>query len=380
MSALVVIICVFGCIGIYTFLYRQLWSKKLSCELSFSEKAVTEGQSVFLYETVSNAKWLPLPFVAVKFSMSRNIYTTDTENSFVTDDYYRNDLFSVMSYMRITRKLSFICSRRGYYSIKSVDIVSSDINMVKKLALQCPTHTAITVYPKLVPIDGIDALYMKMYGEIFSRRFINPDPFEFKGIREYCPYDDFKAISFNASAKAQQLMVKVYDYTASQNICLLLNTQPYKASADNILYEYAIRMAASIATHTITDAIPTALIANGRDIATGKELSVQAGQSQSHLQTILESLARLDLQQEVASFTLNLDDIIATSSADTLYILISTYHENDLYTRFTHLLETSAKALWIIPCYADLPVTIPCDTNTICKWEVAYNEQSASLD
>ena len=54
-------------------LYRANWNKSIICDLRFSEKAATEGSALELVETFTNAKALPLPWIALKFQVSRTL-------------------------------------------------------------------------------------------------------------------------------------------------------------------------------------------------------------------------------------------------------------------------------------------------------------------
>jgi len=106
------------------YLYSQFWNKNLTLDLSFSDERAIEGEEMILFETVTNKKLLPLPILKVRFMTSKYLSFIDTTNSIVTDNYYRNDLLSIMMYQKLTRSLSFLCTHRGYYTINCLDVVS----------------------------------------------------------------------------------------------------------------------------------------------------------------------------------------------------------------------------------------------------------------
>ncbi|MDR2650231.1 MAG: DUF58 domain-containing protein, partial [Clostridiales bacterium] len=150
MAVLSVALALSFIIWLQDFIYSVYWNKKIICDLRFSESTATEGSALELIETLSNAKALPLPWISLKFQVSRNL-AFDGCNSNVSDDYYRNDMFAALSYRKITRRLAFSCARRGFYMIKSVDLVSGNIMMNRKLVTHIDTNAALTVYPKLIP-------------------------------------------------------------------------------------------------------------------------------------------------------------------------------------------------------------------------------------
>lgn len=373
MSVAVLSIVVFFVVWLQKKLYKRLWAEKVSFMLSFSEKTAFEGDMLTLTETLINAKFLPLPVLAAKFQVSRNLVFTDFDNFQVSDDYYRNDMFSILMFQKIIRKLPFECAKRGYYTIKSADLVSSSLLMNDKLARHIESDASLTVYPRLVDVDENIIPCQKIIGSVLARRLINPDPFEFKGIREYQPYDSFKSVNFKATAKANRLMVNVNDYTVSQEITLVLNLQKFGVWAGTDLFEHGIRLAASLAAYYIEEGIPLRMICNGCDIATGRSVSLGSGSGTGHLIQIYECLARVDLGLEVSPIA---DELLQDNwerEASRVVILISTYHEGDLQHVFEEIEQSGGEAYWIVPVFADMKLDM-IENEKIIRYEVSINE------
>ncbi|MDR1559189.1 MAG: DUF58 domain-containing protein [Clostridiales bacterium] len=364
-------------IWLQDFIYSAYWNRKILCDLRFSERNSTEGATLELIETLSNAKVLPLPWIALKFQVSRNLIF-DGRNSNVSDDYYRNDMFAALSYRKITRRLAFNCARRGFYTIKNVDIVSGNIMMNRKLVTHIGTNATLTVYPKLIPIDEQLFAYKNLLGDVITRRFILPDPFEFRCIREYQPFDSFRSINFKATAKTGQMMVNVNEYTASQQVVVILNLEPYAQFYSHTLFEMSIRLAASLSEYAIEKGIQLRFVTNGKDIETGQSADIAGGAGSGHFTNILESLARVDLERKPAGITSALRDMAAFNKTDSVYILISPNNNGDLLAAFNMLKETGSDALWIIPAYEDSKMNISLSEDII-KWSPMLNEQTAVL-
>ena len=73
-------------------LYAKWWNRNLDVTISFEDTCVREGDASALTEVIYNGKFLPLPVFHVKFSTDRSFRFADTENTVVTDSYYRNDV------------------------------------------------------------------------------------------------------------------------------------------------------------------------------------------------------------------------------------------------------------------------------------------------
>ena len=103
--------------------FRKNWYKGLDVNVGFEKNMVREGDQNTLIEVVKNDKFLPLPVVLVKFSMTRTFLFPRENNAIVTDQYYRKEYFTCRPNQVITRKYSFIASKRGEYRVSSVDVI-----------------------------------------------------------------------------------------------------------------------------------------------------------------------------------------------------------------------------------------------------------------
>ncbi len=169
-------------------------------------------------------------------------------------------------------------------------------------------------------------------------------------------------------------MVNTNDFTISQEICLILNLQRYNNWSSPYLFEQSIRFCATLASYYINEGIPLSFLSNGRDIGDGKPVSVGSGSGGSHLINVYESLARIDLEKPCDAIAPAIYDKAATSEREPIYILVSTYHEQPLRDAFAELQDSGAEALWIIPAFTDLPVTMPLSDQVVI-WEVKPDVQ-----
>ena len=145
----------------------------------------------------------------VGFQMHRNLRFADGENTSVSDQCYKRDIFSVGSYQKITRTISFYCSRRGYYELSQVELVTRSPLMNGKFykTLESPDH--FYVYPRMVDETRLEIPFQKIMGSVLSRKNLYEDPFEFRGIREYQPTDPMHKINWKVSARTDQWMVNL---------------------------------------------------------------------------------------------------------------------------------------------------------------------------
>ena len=352
-------------------LYEYFWGKNLSAEVVFMEHAITEGEIGRLQETIVNAKLLPLPMIRVKFEIDRSLQFEEEGNISVSDKCYKNDIFSIMLYQKITRTIPFRGTKRGYYSIEQIDLVSTDLFMKATLVGVKPVQTNLFVYPQGVDTKKLLIPYRKMMGTLLTRRYAYEDPFEFRGIRAYQPFDRMKDINWKASAKTGELKVNVHDYTARQEVSLLLNLETEAMLEYEDLKEESIRIVNSLAEWFLLQGIPVELLSNGRDIETKKELHIISGSGKNHIHIIREQLARLDLSQECREYGEVLAEQPAAQGKDTLYILVSTSQRKKVQKEFNKLCEKSKGSMWILPLYSDMEERLTdCPLTEWYRWEV----------
>ena len=212
-----------------------------------------------------------------------------------------------------------------------------------------------------------------MFGTILARRVINEDPFEFRGIREYQPFDSLRSVNFKASAKTGTLKVNQHDYTSSQRVHLLLNLELETIWQYDELLEEAIRLASTLTGEFIRQGIPVSLESNGCDLITQKPVSIPAGSGPGHARTIDEALCRIDTRLRVPAFLPALHTILeeaAGKSEDTL-ILISTFQRQDLIEAVRTLIEEQVPVFWIVPLHDDMELIVPEDIgDCLLRWDV----------
>lgn len=205
------------------FLYGKLWDRNLKAEVFFRQDGLSEGEEGEIVQIIENRKWLPLTMLKVKFQTSRYIGFSDVVGSKTTDQYYRNEIFQIGGGEKITRKLKFTAEKRGYYQIENMDLVGTDLFLVKENVKHITADTSLYVYPKLFSGEKFHLSLQKMNGDIQVKRHLLEDPFSYRGIREYQPYDDMRSVNWKATAKSGALKVNQKGYSAMQTIRIFLN-------------------------------------------------------------------------------------------------------------------------------------------------------------
>ena len=372
MNTVLALLCILLLFILQRVLYGRYWDKGLDIRLSFSSNHAREGDKLYLYEQITNRKAMPLPLVKVKFEASRELIFDDTTNTNISDHIYRNDILSCLMYQKITRTLSFKCGKRGYYTIDRVDAVGSDLFLSSNFVSVLPMQLTLSVYPKLLTDKQFDIIYTTMLGNTLTKRLINEDPFEFRGIREYQPFDPMKSVNYKASAKTGELKVNQHAPTSDESVHILLNLEQETIWQFNDILEESIRLASTVAYEYLEKGIPVSFTTNGLDIIGKKPTRIASGSGSSHKISINEALARIDTKQTVPSFIPFLTENAANRTKNDTLILISSFQRADFFDTMRTLKDENVPFFWIVPLHDDMELTAPADlSDDIFRYHVA---------
>ena len=331
-------------------LYVFHWDEGLDAKVSFTLDRATEGGRTELVEVVQHAGKLPLPWLTVKFQASKGLELPESDNSNVTDYYYREDVFSIKPGQRITRRLSVRCPKRGVHTVRSVDLISRDMLMTTRLVVNQPGNAQITVLPRQVDVSDISYDARRLMGDYISKRRLNEDPFVFRGLRDYIEGDDPRSINWRTSAKWDKHIVNQYESTTSLCVSIWLGCDGGSGWLDEIAAEEGIRIASSLAAQFVGDGVPVSLCTNGRDCATGAKIKdISSGCSPLHLDNINYSLARIDLSKKARRMRDTVDDMLKTVTSEDFIVIISTETDAGLIEKARALREQGREVLWITP-------------------------------
>ncbi len=249
--------------------YRRRWNRGFSCTLEFRDEYATEGELSALKEVVVNDKFLPLPAVEVDFHMDKRLYFTDGQNSSVSDQTYRRDIFALSMRQKITRTLEFSCRGRGYFQIAQAGLTAWDLFLTGKYLTSQPQHTDFYVLPRPVAGEKINIPFSHVMGTVLSRRRLYDDPFEFAGLRDYSRSDPMKYINWKATARAGKMLVDLHSTTLSQKVVVLLDMEGKGVQRADLLNEASVRIACTLCEKLLREGVELGLYSNGLDVQNG---------------------------------------------------------------------------------------------------------------
>lgn len=321
-------------------LYDRFWQKGLSCRISFTQEYAVEDETSALSEVIVNRKLLPLPVLEISFHMDKRLHFSSEENSSLSDQTYRRDVFTASMRQKITRTLPFKCAGRGYFRINEAGLAAQDLFLTRKYVSHLPQNTEFYVLPRTVPSHQIQIPYARIMGEVLSRKRVCDDPFEFGGLREYSRGDPMKYINWKATARAGKLLINIHESTLSQRVIIAVDME----SGSDFLNEYAVRLACSLSERLLTEGIVIDLYSNGSDVQTGNIWRMEGVSGSGSLLAVKKKLACLQSGSDLPPLCGCLP-----APGDDLAVLISRSQRNDLGRVFSDLVG-KGRGLRVIPC------------------------------
>lgn len=362
-------------------LCKYLWNYKLSADACFSQNQATEGDTVQLAITVENRKVIPIVTVKTNLATERGLEFQDQSNLAISDKNYRSEIFSMRGYERVQRDIPLFCEKRGYYHIEDMEFVGNDLFYTRRFLAHQKIGSSICVYPGKADARQLMVATQKMTGETVVRSSDCDDPFTFRGIRQYQSFDSIRDINWKASAKTGDLRVNIHDFTADQEIAIVLDTEWDALLRPDSLLEESIRIAASMADEFVAKGVMTSMITNGHDCLTEETFSIGAGANAQHSNAIQYGLARVKLAKQRKEATLagmlqkQVDIMDAEPNRKVSWVLITTETSEEIVKQWEAISERAVKAYWIIPAHSitEVPDEI-LQKPDVMYWEVAYGK------
>lgn len=328
-------------------LYDRFWNRGLSCELKFQADYGIEDELSALSAVIVNDKLLPLPVVEIDFHMDKRLHFADGQNSSISDQSYRRDIFSLSLRQKITRTLEFKCAGRGYFRISEAGLTARDLFLTREYHDSCSQNTEFYVLPRPVPTELINIPFSRIMGSILSRKKIYDDPFEFAGLREYSRGDPMKYINWKATARAGELLVNLHESTLSQRVILLLDME----GAADPLNEASVRIACSLSHRLLLSGAELSVYSNGPDVQDGGAWKLENLVGENVVLYMKKKFACVESGSRLPEICGCLPTETGLGEED-LLVLISRRQRQELADDFARTVG-KGKGVQVIPCRPD---------------------------
>lgn len=353
-------------------LYTKYCFKNLDFKIELNKPEVFENESLILKEIISNKKFLPAIWLEVQFLVSRNLEFDNMKTASLDNEFYKKDIFSMLPYERIVRKLNVKALKRGHYSLNNFTLTISDIFIIYKYLLHIDYEKFLYVYPKLLLGTNFDLKFQNIIGDLETKKYLLEDPFMLKGIRDYTPYDSMKTVNWFASIRTGALKVNEFNSSSSIEVIILLDTTKYFPWDSETELEESIRIAASMATKCISKNIPVSLYSNGINDLSKKSISISCKNGKAGLDLIYKNLACINLENQELSFSDMIKNFKIEKNTNSLCIIVSHHYSEDFVNELMTLKKFNVEVNLILIKASPITEQLSSKIKTYV-WEVSKN-------
>lgn len=228
-----IIIAVFAAAAIQSRIFDKNAPKQLTYRAFFSSGEVFEGESIFLYEELTNGKSLPVPNAKIYTELPDGLKLHLVGNGKKEDSYEDSiqSIFVMRGHERIRRRWRVSCEKRGIYRAGNANIVTGDILGLSSSSFPAKYEKtdgkpeAITVLPRAVDLDAYFTSSQLPDGSYAVLRSIITDPLMMCGARPYTELDPMSKINWKLSAKAGELTVNTEEPVRKHSFNIIMNMQ-----------------------------------------------------------------------------------------------------------------------------------------------------------
>ena len=265
------------------------------CHRVLSAPRIFPGETMELALELVNRKPIPLPWIRVEDEMPLPITPEGVPKSDKRPGFGMiQRTTALMWYSKSTWRFRLKGDKRGYYPFGPMTVTSGDIFGLYSRSMTLPITDHILIYPRIFPMDRVMLPSLHPLGESRTDRRIFEDPARTIGIRDYQPYDSLRHIHWKASARSQELQVKVFEPTTTFKVALFLAVESFHSDESFLEdeFELGISTAASIAYVISEQGSPVGLFANTASAERGQGISIPPGADRHQLMRLLEALAK----------------------------------------------------------------------------------------
>lgn len=299
-NGLVFIVILLG-LAISAAILGKLWSRfslrGMECGRTVSEDRVFAGETVELKVRLVNRKILPLPWVQLSHIVPGQLEVQGAipESGRSNGRRVLGYNTSLFWYSAVSWRHTLLCRKRGYYDLGDLTVTSGDIFGLYPRSSTYVSDDTVIVYPRIFPIEQFGLPSINPLGETKAERRIFEDQTRTIGVREYTPHDSPRYIHWKASARHQNLQVKVFEPTTTLKIALFIAVDSFQSGDEND-FELGISAAASLANYIIQKRSQVGLFANACSPVLIESIQMAPAGSNAQLVGILEALAKVSTQ------------------------------------------------------------------------------------
>jgi uncharacterized protein (DUF58 family) len=364
----------------------RLWARfsltRVEYQRHLSARRVFFGETIDLTVSLTNRKFLPLPWLQVEDEVPVEVtfLKGQTHPSSVSARAVLANFISMGWYHRLTRHYPIQCTRRGLFFFGPVSIKSGDPFGFFHKVVRFEDQDRLLVYPRITSLESLGIPSRHPFGDLRVKRHLFEDPVQTMTTREYVVGDPLKHIHWKTTARLQQLQTRVFEHTTSIDLALFLDT---RTVADTFFWhllvsdylETAILAAAAMAKYAIDNDFKIGLYANEYYHYSNHLIRLPPASHPDQLKEMLAALAQVKGLPAV-NMEKVLFDVARNLPWETTIVLITAILTDDLVASLKHFQKAGRRVVLVLIG----PVSPPVGIEGILQYRVSPEVYRRELD
>ncbi|HLI00035.1 MAG TPA: DUF58 domain-containing protein [Acidimicrobiales bacterium] len=255
---------------------------------SFGERVTLELQFV-------NDKLLPLTWLHVDDEVPAGLTITGaTVLADVSDrPGHLHHVVPMLPYQRVRRRLTVVCDQRGWHRFGPAELVSGNPAAYQENRRPAGVIDRLLVYPKVFRLDPTGIASRVPIGDLRATQRLFGDPTRILGVRRYEPGDPLRHIDWRASARSDELLVRVFEPTTALRVAVFVDValpQVRRGLRSPDELEFLLAVAASWISALAEQGVAVGLYSPA--MVDGQQIAAVPTSSPGALADLLELLAR----------------------------------------------------------------------------------------
>lgn len=324
-----------GALVLITWVVAWSWNRASLARVSYEREAEPTrafiGESIHVRMRISNKKALPVPWVRVEESFPSGMVEKDQPRKLRVEQGANpiTKATSLARYERVTWNFDLECRERGLFRFGPARVTSGDVFGFFTSERHQPEQTHVLVYPKTFSLPEIGIPANRPFGETKGGLPFYEDPTRLRALRDYTPNDPLRRVDWKATARSQEMKVRVFDPSVTQAIMIVQDARTLGRESGQwgyspIYLERAVTAAASIARWGLEQRYSVGYATNSVSPLTDEVIRVPFSRSPDQLAAMLEALALVGpisresifdfIEQEIHRFPLGAAIVLVTAS------------------------------------------------------------------
>ena len=278
--------------------YGQRALRGVEYRRRFSQRRTFPGEETIMTVEIANRKWLPVTWLAVVDHWAEKLPFFGPNDEPLPDRPagLTTLLFSLRGREQVGRGYRIRPVKRGIYPFGPIALNGGDPFglFTNRASMRVRRRDWLVVYPRVVPLENLELPYQAPFGDVATRDSVFHDPVRTAGVRDYRPEDSFRHIHWKASARRQNLQVRIFEPTTAYTTVLVLNVATFARHWEGTrpeLLERLVCATGSLATFANERHWLVGLTANGAMPGADQPIRVPPGRGLDQLSFLLEALA-----------------------------------------------------------------------------------------